>query len=198
MQRVSENGLAAGDEALSVLASEAMDPRPGLLSRRGLLIPALLAIPMLRASRTLAREQHAPIRQLVKATVKSPQVWKPECMVGDVLIGQFTLTNPDQASPQDGVVRITLYDAGNKVESSTTTSVFVPAKGTLNTVFAAGPRPKAVGAKTLEFRSALNSVKISITAQAAIKSAPTKADMQSDAPKDDHCGSFAAALGMCR
>jgi hypothetical protein len=161
---------------------------------------ALLAVPMLQASRSVAREQHAPSKRLVKATLTNPQLWKPEWMVGEALVGQFTATNPDQVSAQDGVVKVTIYDSANKIEDSATISVFVPIKATLNITFVTGPRAKAIGAKTLEFRSALNSVKINITAQAAIKGAPTKADMPSDAqPRDDdHCWRIVTALGMCR
>jgi hypothetical protein len=191
---------ALGKEASFLVApSETTCTPTGLVSRRRFLTRVLLAIPLVQSSRSLAKEQRPQSKQLVRATLTNPQLWSPEFRVGEALVGQVTATNPDQTSPQDGIVRLILYDAEHKVESSATVPVFVPTKGTLSTVFAVGPKPKTVGAKTLELHSALNSVKVPLTVEAAIQRAPTKADMPPQPPKTEGgCSSIVTTLGLCR
>jgi hypothetical protein len=188
------------DEAADWLASpEAMHLPLGFPSRRAFLWGAFVTAPVMRASQARAREQPAPSARLVKASVTNPLLWKPEWAVGEALVGQFTATNSDPLSPQDGSVNLILYDQSNQIENSTLISVFVPVKTTLNIVFVSGPPTKAIGTKTLEIKSALNSIKVSLTSKPALQSGPTKGDKPSgDTSKDEHCWGITTALGLCR
>lgn len=188
------------DEVSDFLAfPEAMHLGLGLPSRRTLFWLAFLLAPVVRASRSHARDQPAPSQQLVKASVANLLLWKPEWEVGEALVGQFTAKNSGALSPQNGSVNLILYDASGQVENSVPVSVFIPLKAEIDIVFVSGPAAKVVGPKVLELRSASNAIKTNLAAKPAPQSISRKDDLSNGGkPKDGGCWPIAIALGMCR